>query len=570
MKKYITKIALLLSLVFLITCADKTRNAGTQQLQEEISIIPLPAQMKKTGAGFTVNQNTKIIAQQGNAEALRIGKMLADKFQKAAGFQISATVADGNSIPSNTIYFTTVNAPSDQSSRRADDSLGDEGYQLSVTDNSVTVKAKSAAGLFYGMQTIIQLLPAEIEGAAKAENVSWQIPGIEITDTPRFKWRGMHLDVCRHFVSTEFIKKYIDNMAMHKLNTFHWHLTEDQGWRLEIKKYPKLTEVGAWRKETLIGHSDNKPRKFDGKRYGGFYTQEQAKEIVQYAKERFITVVPEIEMPGHATAAIAAYPQLGVTGKKIDVATHWGVFPDIFNVDDSTFSFLEDVLTEVMEIFPSQYIHIGGDEAIKDQWKASPKIQKKIKELGLKNEEELQGYFMTRIEKFINSKGRKIIGWDEIIEGGLAPNATVMSWRGMEGGITAAKSGHDVIMAPFQDTYFWWNQGDSAKEPLSAGGYLPMEKVYAFEPVAPSLSPGEAKHVLGAHGSAWAEYMESEAKVEYMVFPRISALAEVVWSPKDLRNWKDFTGRMQKQFKRYDERKINYAKTALDIGLDKK
>lgn len=560
MKNNFIKAALVLIVPLAVSCNDNLNNTAVATQTEEISIIPLPSKIEKRGGSFTINSNTRIVAQKGNAEALRIAKMLSDKFQTSAGLQIPVSEEDGNSTPGNAIFFTTTGAV---------DTLGNEGYQLSVNNNSVIVKAKQPAGLFYGMQTINQLLPAEIESSTKVENITWQIPAVEIVDEPRFTWRGMHLDVCRHFVSIDFIKKYIDNMAMHKLNSFHWHLTEDQGWRLEIKKYPKLTEVGAWRKETLIGHSKDRPRKYDGKRYGGFYTQEQAKEIVQYAKERFITVIPEIEMPGHATAAIAAYPELGVTGKPVEVATHWGVFPDIFNVEESTFSFLEDVLTESMEIFPGEYIHIGGDEAIKDQWKASPRIQQKIKELGLKNEEELQSYFMTRMEKFVNSKGRKIIGWDEIIEGGLAPNATVMSWRGMEGGVTAAKSGHNVIMAPIQYTYFWWNQGDSTKEPLSAGGYLPMEKVYGFEPIDPSLTPQEAKYVLGAHGSAWAEYMESEAKVEYMVFPRISALAEVVWTPKEMKNWKDFATRMSKQFKRYDARKINYAKTPLDIGLEK-
>ena len=536
--------------------ADKT---STSQPVEEISIIPLPAQMQKGTGSFVVNEKTKVVAEQGNVEAFRIAKMLAEKFQKAGGLEIAVTEANNSS--DNAIYFTTAGA---------NDSLSNEGYQLSVTGNSVIVKAKTPAGLFYGMQSIIQLLPAEIESNTKTDNVSWSIPAVEITDIPRFTWRGQHLDVCRHYFSVDFIKKYIDNMALHKLNTFHWHLTEDQGWRLEIKKYPKLTEVGGWRKETLIGHISDTPWKYDGQRYGGFYTQDQAREIVQYAKERFITVVPEIEMPGHATAAIAAYPELGVTGRQIEVATRWGIFPDIFNVEESTFIFLENVLAEVIDIFPGTYIHIGGDEAIKDQWKASPKIQQKIKDLGLKNEEELQSYFMKRIEKFVNSKGRKVIGWDEIIEGGLSPNVTVMSWRGMEGGVTAAKSGHDVIMAPIQYTYFWWNQGDPKKEPLSAGNYLPMEKVYSFEPVDSSLTEGEAKHVLGAHGSAWAEYMENESKVEYMVFPRISALAEVVWTPKEKKDWKDFTQRMQKQFRRYDYRRINYAKTPLDIGIDRK
>ena len=561
MKKILIKTILLAGFGFLIACNDTKDSANVKQELEEISIIPLPSNLEKKEGSFTVSDKTKIIVHKADDDVLRIAKMLAEKFRKAGGLEIEVTESNDKNIPADAIYFTTADV---------NDSLGNEGYQLSVTNNSVTVKAKEPAGLFYGMQTISQLLPAEIESNTKADNAVWQIPAVEITDVPRFKWRGQHLDVCRHFVSVDFIKKYIDNMAMHKLNTFHWHLTEDQGWRIEIKKYPKLTEVGAWRKETLIGHVKDKPHRFDGKRYGGFYTQEQAREIVAYAKDRFITVVPEIEMPGHATAAIAAYPELGVTGKQIEVATYWGVFPHIFNVEDSTFAFLENVLSEVMEIFPGEYIHIGGDEAIKDQWKASPKIQQKIKDLGLKNEEELQSYFMQRIEKFVNARGRKVIGWDEIIEGGLSPNVTVMSWRGMEGGVTAAKSGHDVIMAPIQYTYFWWNQGDSASEPLSAGGYMPMEKVYSFEPVDSSLTAEEAKHVLGAHGSAWAEYMENEAKVEYMVFPRISALAEVVWTPKEKKNWKDFTVRMQKQFKRYDQRKINYAKTPLDIGLVKK
>jgi hexosaminidase len=560
MKRSILKTLFFANIALVLSFHTHVNRVDTPQPQEEISIIPMPVQLQRGNGHFTINRKTKIVVPQGNAEALRIGKMLAEKFQKAGGLAIAVTEAADNPS-SNTIYFTTAGAP---------DSLGNEGYQISVSSTAVIVKAKEPAGLFYGMQTIAQLLPAAIESSTKVDTISWQIPAVEITDKPRFTWRGQHLDVCRHFVSVDFIKKYIDNMALHKLNTFHWHLTEDQGWRLEIKKYPKLTSVGAWRKETLVGHIEEKPKKFDGKRYGGFYTQEQAREIVQYAKERFITVVPEIEMPGHATAAIAAYPELGVTGKPVAVATYWGVFPHIFNVEESTFAFLENVLAEVMAIFPGPYIHIGGDEAIKDQWKASPKIQQKIKALGLKNEEELQSYFMKRIEKFVNAKGRKVIGWDEIIEGGLSPNVTVMSWRGMEGGVTAARTGHDVIMAPIQYTYFWWNQGDPKKEPLSAGGYLPMEKVYSFEPVDTSLTPDQARHVLGAHGSAWSEYMESEAKVEYMVFPRISALAEVVWTLREKKNWNDFTRRMQKQFNRYEYRKINYAKTPLDIGLEKK
>ncbi len=561
MKKNVINAILFASLSLVIACSRAMNKSNSTPNQEEISIIPLPAKINKTNTSFTVNKETKIFALQDNSEALRIAKMLAEKFQKAAGLQITVEGFNGNQISNNGIYFTTIGT---------DTSLKSEGYQLSVNNNSVVVRAVNPAGLFYGMQTILQLLPAAIESSTKVDNIAWQIPGVEITDQPRFKWRGMHLDVARHFMPLEFIKKYIDNMAMHKLNTFHWHLTEDQGWRIEIKKYPKLTEVGAWRKESLIGHSKDKPYKFDGKPHGGFYTQDEARQIVKYAKERFITVVPEIEMPGHAKAAIAAYPELGVTGKQVEVATYWGVFPDIFNVDENTFSFLENVLAEVMEIFPGEYIHIGGDEAIKDQWKASEKIQQKIKELGLKDENELQSYFIRRMEKFINAKGRKLIGWDEILEGGLAPNATVMSWRGLEGGIAAAKSGHDVIMTPVQSLYFWTYQGDPKTEPLAAGGYITLEKVYQFEPVPAALSPEESKYVLGAQGCAWAEYMEDPKKVEYMVFPRMSALAEVVWSPKEGKNWKNFVARITKQFERYDKREINYAKVPLDIGIEKK
>ncbi|HKG67713.1 MAG TPA: beta-N-acetylhexosaminidase [Segetibacter sp.] len=561
MRKNIGKAIFFATLVLAIACSANMNKATAAPEQEEISIIPLPSKMTRTNTSFTVNKKTKIFAFKGNNEAMHIAGMLSEKFQKAAGLQLTVAEFDGNRITDNGIYFTTAGA---------DPEVGKEGYQLLANNKSVIVRALEPAGLFYGMQTISQLLPAAIESNTKVDNITWEIPGVEIMDQPRFKWRGMHLDVARHFVPVDFIKKYIDNMAMHKLNTFHWHLTEDQGWRIEIKKYPKLTEVGAWRKESLVGHIKDNPRKFDGKPHGGFYTQDEAREIVRYAKERFITVVPEIEMPGHAKAAIAAYPELGVTGGKVEVATYWGIFPDIFNVEENTFKFLEDVLTEVMEVFPGEYIHIGGDEAIKDQWKASPKIQQKIKELGLKDENELQSYFIRRMEKFINSKGRKLIGWDEILEGGLAPNATVMSWRGLEGGIAAAKSGHDVIMTPVQSLYFWTYQGDPKTEPLAAGGYITLEKVYQFEPIPNALSPQEAKHVLGAQGCAWAEYMEDPQKVEYMVFPRISALAEVVWSPKEAKNWKNFAVRMGKQFERYNRRGINYARIPLDIGIEKK
>jgi hexosaminidase len=544
---------------FLVIVLIGTSCSHNEELLE-ISIIPKPAKMEQLNGSFTIDSKTKIVVQGEGKESFRVASMLAEKIQMASGFNIEVNTSVDKEPGKNVIFFTSDNA---------DPNLGKEGYQLSVSKNAVVLTALDPAGHFYGMQTILQLLPAEIKSPSKIENLSWKIPAVEIFDKPRFQWRGMHLDVARHYMPLDFIKKYIDLMAMHKLNTFHWHLTEDQGWRIEIKKYPKLTEKGAWRKESLVGHAKDRPRIFDGNPHGGFYTQEEAKEIVAYARERFITVVPEIEMPGHATAAIAAYPELGVTGKPIEVATYWGVFPDIFNVEEGTFAFLEDVLTEIMDIFPSEYIHIGGDEAIKDQWIASKRIQGQIKELGLKDEHELQSYFVQRMEKFINSKGRKLIGWDEILEGGLAPNATVMSWQGIEGGIAAAKAGHDVIMTPIQSLYFWTYQGNPETEPLAAGGYITLEKVYQFDPIPAELNAEEAKFIIGAQGCAWTEYMERPENVEYMVFPRMSALAEVVWTPKELKNWDNFAGRMSKQFKRYDFIGLNYARLPLDIGTEK-
>ena len=545
-----------LTLLFtFIVYSSKAQNPNTSG----ISIIPWPQEVQVGKGHFVLNKNTVIVVPKNNADALRIAQMLADKLKKAAG--ITLPIRQENlSDRKNSIIFGLNAGATD---------LGKEGYKLSVSKQRAQLNANEAAGLFYGLQTIYQLLPAEIESETVMKGIKWLIPGVEIKDVPRFGWRGMHLDVSRHMFSVEFIKKYIDNMAMHKLNTFHWHLTDDQGWRLEIKKYPKLTEIGGWRKETLIGHvAIDTPHRFDGKPYGGYYTQEQAKEIVAYAKDRFITVIPEIDMPGHATAAIAAYPELGDTGKQIDVETYWGVFSNLFNVREETFGFLEDVLTEVMAIFPAEYIHIGGDEAAKDGWKKSAEIQQKIKELGLKDEHELQSYFIKRMERFINAKGRKMIGWYEILEGGLAPNATVMSWQGVEGGILAAKSKHDVIMTPIQHLYFWFYQGNRKTEPLAGDGYLPLEKVYRYEPVPPQLKPEETKYILGAQACAWTEYMPDESTVEYMVFPRISALSEVVWSPKEVKDWKGFTDRLGKQYKRYDYRKINYAKIPFDIGLE--
>ncbi|WP_179344307.1 beta-N-acetylhexosaminidase [Winogradskyella ursingii] len=433
-----------------------------------------------------------------------------------------------------------------------------EGYRIEVNPIHIEISAATAQGAFYAVQSLRQLLPAEFEtGKFKGKDIA--ISATIIRDYPQFQYRGMHLDVSRHMFSVEFIKKYIDALAMLKMNTFHWHLTDDQGWRIEIKKYPKLQEISAYRDETLIGHYSDQPHQFDGKRYGGFYTQDEIKAIVAYAKKRFVTVIPEIEMPGHAQAAIAAYPELGCTGEQIEVATKWGVFEDIYCPNEKTFTFLEDVLDEVLELFPSTYIHIGGDEAPKTRWKNCEHCQALIETEGLKDEHELQSYFITKMESFLNSKGRQIIGWDEILEGGLAPNATVMSWRGISGAVEAAKAGHNVVMTPTSHCYFDYYQSENEDEPLAIGGFLPLEKVYGFNPIPEELTVEESKYVLGAQGNVWTEYMPTEDQVEYMAFPRMLAMSEVVWSKPENKNYEDFVARLEKFHNRLDALDINYA-----------
>lgn len=439
-----------------------------------------------------------------------------------------------------------------------------EGYEIRVLEDEIKISAATDQGAFYAVQSLRQLLPPEFEnGTFKADKVA--IKGVVIEDEPQFKYRGMHLDVGRHMYSVEFIKKYIDALAMLKMNTFHWHLTEDQGWRIEIKKYPKLQEVAAYRNETLIGHYSDQPHQFDGKRYGGFYTQDEVKDIVAYAKDRFVTVIPEIELPGHSQAALAAYPELGCTGEQIEVAKKWGVFEDIYCPKEETFSFLEDVLDEVLELFPSEYIHIGGDEAPKTRWKNCKHCQALITKEGLKDEHELQSYFISRMERYLNSKGRQIIGWDEILEGGLAPNATVMSWRGINGAVEAAKQHHNVIMTPTSHCYFDYYQSENSDEPLAIGGFLPLEKVYSFNPIPEELSKEEAQYVLGAQGNIWTEYMPTEDQVEYMMFPRILAMSEVVWSNQDQKSYPDFVNRVETFHERFEALDINYANHLYEI-----
>lgn len=512
-----------------------------------ISIIPQPSHLEIGKGAFSIEDDIVIYYSEPSLEevAHQLNTLLFVTNWK--GYE----VLELNGEQTEKRIYLSINSDID---------IHPEGYQLEVTEHTISIEASSAAGVFYGMQTLRQLLPEQIEHTDPSlvtRDITWNIPVVKIEDAPRFQYRGMHLDVARHFFPVEFVKKYIDMIAMYKYNRFHWHLTEDQGWRVEIKQYPLLTEIGGWRDSTLIGNYGT--GKYDGIRYGGYYTQEEIREIVAYAKERFITVIPEIELPGHSSAAIAAYPELGCFNQDIDVATTWGVFEDIYCPKEETFAFLENVLDEVIELFPSTYIHIGGDEAPKKQWEESEVAQEVIRREGLADEHELQSYFITRIERYLNSKGRQIIGWDEILEGGLAPRATVMSWRGEQGGIEAAKMGHNVIMTPNASNYFDHYQADNTTEPIAIGGFTTLEDVYAYEPVPRELSEEESKYVLGAQGNVWTEYMHTGAKVEYMAFPRVIGLSEVLWTPKTDKEWENFLARLQSHFLRMDILGVNAA-----------
>ena len=509
--------------------------------QQNLNLIPKPQQIEYHSGSFVMNSKTVIQADKNSFEA----KYLQQIIKQQLGLNLEITTS---SKPKSKIVFLTKIIEEKKTFK--------EWYNLSISKNEVIVKATEAHGIFYGLQTLIQLLPLE-------KSLEIKLPCLNITDEPKFQWRGMHLDVSRHFFPKEFIKKYIDYLAMYKMNTFHWHLTDDQGWRIEIKKYPKLTEVGSWRNGSMIGHYTDQT--FDNIHYGGFYTQEEIKEIVAYAKERHITIVPEIEMPGHALAALASYPEFSCTGGPFEVGKTWGVLEDIFCPKDETFTFLENILTEVIELFPSEYIHIGGDESPKVRWKSCPHCQKRIKEEHLKDEHELQSYFIQRIEKFVNSKGRKIIGWDEILEGGLAPNAAVMSWRGTEGGIAAAKKKHFVVMSPGSHCYFDHYQGEPKNEPIAFGGYTNVEKVYSFNPIPKELSAEESKYILGAQANLWTEYINIPKRVEYMLMPRMAALSEVVWGTSNPNEYKEFEKRLIQHFEIYEKKGINYSKAIFEV-----
>jgi len=535
---------------------------------QEINIIPQPAYLdiKKTQKPFIIDANTQIVVVDStlNPSADFLNGYLQKYYQLK--LNITRVTPDKNYI--KLISDTRINEFND-------------AYTFAAGDQNITIAGTSQAGVFYGIQSLIQLLPV-------VESQKIAIPSVVIADHPRFDYRGMHLDVSRHFFDVAFIKQYIDYLALHKMNYFHWHLTDDHGWRIEIKKYPKLTEIGAWRNGSIVGLWPGKgnenikyqvlpievkitPKdaviKTDGIKHGGYYTQEEIKDVIDYAAKRYITIIPEIEMPAHSMALLAAYPELGTEpNKKYEVAQTWGMmnkYNNVLQASDTTFKFLENVLTEVMDLFPSPYIHIGGDEASKVWWKQSSVSQQVMKDNGLKNESELQSYFIRRMEKFVNSKGKTIIGWNEILQGGLAPNAVVMSWQGEKGGVEAAKKQHKAIMTPEIKMYF--NHAQFAKEDsLTANKFSPLIDVYNYEPIPAELTAEQAKYIWGGQGCLWSEYITNPAKVQYLLFPRLDALSEILWSPKEKRNYPDFQKRLKTQFKRYDLMGITYAKRYLE------
>ncbi|MCM4155693.1 beta-N-acetylhexosaminidase [Gramella sp. AN32] len=561
-KKFALKISLLIFIpVLFFSCGNKYDTS--ENVVSDYNIIPKPEKLIPANGRFVLDENVKIEAKDGLQNEVEYFK------------EYLTTSNPGLKFGSGSRKMIRMDI---------DAALGnEEAYNLLISPDEIKISGATAKGIFYALQSLKQLRMEE-DGLV-------MFPSVNITDSPRLAYRGMHLDVARHFFDVGDVKKYLDILALHKINTFHWHLTEDQGWRIEIKQYPKLTEIGAFRNGTINGKYPGDSN--DNKRYGGFYTQEEIKDVLAYAEKRHITVIPEIEMPGHGIAAIAAYPYLScfpeektvvpenmmskggkekqANGQPKIVQESWGVYEDVFCAgSDSTFTFLENVIDEVAALFPSEYIHIGGDECPKANWERCPKCQQRMADLGLKDEHELQSYFIQRMEKYINSKGKKIIGWDEILEGGLAPNATVMSWRGEEGGIEAAKQKHDVIMTPTGYFYFDYHQAqDISKEPLGIGGYLPLEKVYSYNPEPEALTSQETAYILGVQANVWTEYIEEFEKLEYMTLPRMAALAEVGWTQESQRNWEDFKKRLPGITKVYEANNYNYAKR-VDEPLVKK
>jgi len=513
------------------------------------ALIPLPQKMESREGAFRLTPSTQILVDRASQDT---GQYLADRLCRATGYSLNIISSTEPRSPSGSLMLTT---------RDAKPALGPEGYELTVATDSVIIRASSQAGMFYGVQTLLQLLPPEVFAPKPVRGQSWTIPCVEIEDQPRFKWRGLLFDVARHFFTKAEIKQLLDVLATQKINTLHLHLTDDQGWRLEIKKYPRLTQVGAWRDEAGFGLDPKLSTAYgpDG-RYGGYFTQANLREIAAYAENRHITIVPEIEMPGHASAALSAHPELSCTGGPFTPNAQGGIFTGVYCAGrEETYAFLENVLAEVCEVFPGKYVHIGGDEVPKDNWKKCGQCQNRIRKEGLKDEQELQSYFVRRIEKMLNARGRTLIGWSEIREGGLAQNAVVMDWIG--GAVEAASAGHDVVMSPTAYCYLdYYQSTNRAVEPKAIGGYLPLSKVYSFEPIPAKLDAQYQSHILGAQGNLWTEYVPNFKHAQYMLFPRLCALAEINWSPAAARNREDFTRRLRVQFQRFDEEGVNYRK----------
>ena len=553
------------ALLLAVGCAGRSTVTGPNPAPERYPIVPEPRRIETRSGEFQLDNATQIVLSDPASTELRaLSELLLAPLRAASGLPLPVSSEPAKETAPGIIAIRLKPGPP---------SADPESYRLVVTSRRATLSAPTPAGLLLGIQTIRQLLPPELEREVRLQSpwralaraadstpaapARWAIPAVEIEDAPRFRYRGVLLDVARYYYPPEFIEKVIDLLALYKLNTLHLHLTDDQGWRLEIKKYPRLTQIGAWRKETIL-KQNFRPYIGDGTPHGGFYTQDRMRHIVAYAAARHVTVIPEIEMPGHAQAALAAYPELSCTGKSYEVSPIWGMHEEIYCPSERTFAFLEDVLLEVMQIFPSKYIHIGGDEVPKKQWEESAVAQDVMRREGLTDEEQLQSYFVRRIERFLLAHGRRLIGWDEILEGGLAPEATVMSWRGTEGGIEAARQGHDVIMTPTNRTYFDYYQADPAGEPLAIGGFVPLDSVYAFEPLPDELTADQAAHVLGGQGNVWTEYIATPAQAEYMLLPRMLALSEALWSPNEARSWPGFVARLPAHFARLDALGVGY------------
>lgn len=549
MKRFTTpSFCFILLLLTFISCQKGT-------VQADYQIIPLPQQIQLQDHEnpFIINNRTCILYPDGNEQLRDYAQLLSQYIKNKIHKEIKIETGKDKA---NAIVLQI--HPKDNNM---------EGYQLEINSRNLTINGNSEAGVFYGIQSLRKALPI----AQGNENIV--CPAALINDFPRFPYRGAHLDVSRHFFSVKEIKTYLDMMALHNMNTLHWHLTDDQGWRIEIKKYPQLTRIGSKRKETLIGHLNDRPEKYDGKPYKGFYTQEQIKDIIRYATKNHITIIPEIDLPGHMQAALASYPELGCTGGPYEVWTKWGISENVLCAGNpKTYQFLDDVFDEIAQLFPSPYIHIGGDECPKTQWEHCPKCQAFMKEKGIKSdskytkEQYMQSFIMKHVTEYLKQKGKKTIGWDEILEGNADPQVIVMSWRGEAGGVKAAQQGHDVIMTPNSVMYFDFYQAlDTEKEPLAIGGYIPVEKIYNYDPVPEQLTTDQKKHILGVQSNLWTEYIPDFSHVQYMVLPRWAALAEIQWSNPNQKDYNQFLNRLGGMLKLYDLEGYNYAKHVLNV-----